>query len=179
MKFLMFIMVMCLGISSVMAVDNNAANNIIQVENKSAFKGLFYKIWTKFKTMSPKKERKIQAVTATAGIRGAETVSTILKPYWKDDKTANKQFMQQLEDFAQAQAMAEKGNLSEANSAFNGYIEKYPDSDLKPNAQFAQALTMAAMGKKSESVKSFNVFIQTNPDHPLVADAKAVMAELN
>jgi len=112
------------------------------------------------------------------GIRGAETTSTILQPYWKDDKTSDKKFMQQLEDFAKAQSMADDGDIENANKAFNGFISNYPESDLKPNAQFAEALTMAAMGKMADSKESFKAFIDDYPEHPLVTDAQLVMHEL-
>jgi len=150
----------------------------VLAEKQNAFKGLFYKVWSKFKSLSPKKENEVRKVAVTMGVRGAETTSTILEPYWKDDKTNDKQFMQQLEDFAQAQTLADKGDMANSNKAFNGFIDKYPQSDLKPNAQFAEALTMGAMGKALESKRSFKVFIDENPEHPLVSDAKQVMQEL-
>jgi len=156
-------------------VDSGAA---IKAEKDNAFKGLFYTVWNKFKSLSPKSENPVRNVTVTMGIRGAETTSTILQPYWKDDKTSDKKFMQQLEDFAKAQSMADDGDIENANKAFNGFISNYPESDLKPNAQFAEALTMAAMGKMADSKESFKAFIDDYPEHPLVTDAQLVMHEL-
>lgn len=166
-----------LFISTPLIAENIASEGVIKAEKKNAFKGLFYTVWNKFKSMSPKGKDKLRTVTVTMGVRGAETTSTILQPYWKDDKTSDKQFMVQLEDFAQAQAMADNGDLEKANQAFNGFVEKYPTSDLKPNAQFAEALTMGAMGKSSKSNLSFKTFIDENPGHPLVKEAKLVMNE--
>ncbi|RDH82436.1 MAG: hypothetical protein DIZ80_09085 [endosymbiont of Galathealinum brachiosum] len=167
-----------LFISAPLMAENIDPEDVVKAEKKNAFKGLFYTVWNKFKSMSPKNEDKLRTVTVTMGVRGAETTSTILQPYWKDDKTSDKQFMEQLEDFAKAQTMADNGDLENANQAFNGFVEKYPESDLKPNAQFAEALTMGAMGKASESNLSFKTFIDQNPDHPLVKEAKLVMNEL-
>ena len=157
------------------SADSNAA---VKAEQDNAFKGLFYTVWNKFKSLSPKNENPVRNVTVTMGIRGSETTSTILQPYWKDDKTSDKKFMQQLEDFAKAQSLADEGDLEKANKAFNGFISNYPESDLKPNARFAEALTMAAMGKKTVSKESFKTFIDDYPKHPLVTDARLVMNEL-
>jgi len=150
----------------------------IKAEEDNAFKGLFYTVWNKFKSLSPKNEKSVRSITVTMGVRGAETTSTILQPYWKDDKTSDENFMRQLEDFAKAQSLADKGNLESANKAFNGFIDKYPTSDLKPNARFAEALTMAALGQTGDSEKSFKLFIEEYPQHPLVSDAKMVIEEL-
>jgi len=152
--------------------------NVIKAEKDNAFKGLFYTVWNKFKTLSPKDESEVRNITVTMGVRGSETTSTILQPYWKDDKTSDEAFMQQLEDFAKAQSLADKGDLESANKAFNGFINKYPSSDLKPNAEFAEALTMAALGNVVVSEKSFKSFIDEYPKHPLVGDAKMVIKEL-
>lgn len=175
---ILFVTVISITLSIPVQAENNQPDNILQAEKKSAFKGLFYKVWNKFKTMSPKDDSKVRKTTVTMGIRGAETTSTILQPYWKDDKTSDKQFMQQLEDFAQAQTMADKGDLAAANQTFGRFMEKWPESDLKPNAQFAEALTMGAMGKAPESSLSFKAFIEANPEHPLVQEAKTLMKEL-
>lgn len=152
-----------------------------QTESKSVFKGLLFKVWNKFKVLSPKKNDKNYAkgtVIATAGIRGAETTSSILKPYWKDDKTNDKQFVEQLQDFAQAQTMADDGKLKEANQAFTHFMDKYPGSDLKPNAQFGMAITLGGMGQNNESVQMFKSFVNEHPDHPLAEDARLIISEL-
>ncbi|MCW8934873.1 MAG: tetratricopeptide repeat protein [Gammaproteobacteria bacterium] len=151
---------------------------VVKEEKDNAFKGLFYTVWNKFKSLSPKNEIAVRNTSVTMGIRGAETTSTILQPYWKDDKTSDEKFMLQLEDFAKAQGMADGGDLESANKAFNDFITRYPTSDLKPNARFAEALTMGAMGENEGSIKSFKTFINEYPQHPLVRDAEQVMQEL-
>ena len=178
MKFLIVIGMLVVAAPS-LAAEQALENVTKKSEKQSAFKGLFYKVWNKFKTISPKSEtQQVRLSAVTAGIRGAETTSTLLEPYWKGDKTSNQQFMQQLESFALAQGMADKGELDAANQAFAAFIEKYPDSDLVPNAEFAQAITYGAMGQGQDSSKLFTRFISAYPEHPLVADAKALLAEL-
>jgi len=175
-----FIIILCLVIvSSPLLAETVEPSGVVKAQNDNAFKGLFYTVWNKFKTLSPKNENTVRNITVTMGVRGAETTSTLLQPYWKDDKTSDEKFMQQLESFAKAQNMADKGDLVSANKEFTGFIDKYPQSDLKPNAQFAAALTMGAMGKMTDSKNSFKVFIDENPDHPLVSEAHLVMKELN
>jgi len=178
MKMKVLILLSVIFITTAVNAQADKPEEAVLAEKQNAFKGLFYKVWSKFKSLSPKKENGVRKVAVTMGVRGAETTSSILEPYWKDDKTSDKQFMQQLEDFAQAQTLADRGDLASSNKAFTGFIDKYPKSDLKPNAQFAEALTMGAMGKSLESKQSFKVFIDENPGHPLVGDAKQVMQEL-
>jgi TolA-binding protein len=177
-KMKVLILLCMVFITAPLMADSNESKDVVQAKNDNAFKGLLYKVWNKFKSMSPKNETVVRETTVTMGVRGAQTTSTILQPYWKDDKTSDKQFMQQLEDFAQAQGLADKGEMEAANSAFNGFIKKYPQSDLKPNAQFAEALTMGVLGKVTQSGDSFKQFIEENPEHPLVVDARQVMREL-
>jgi len=177
MKYIVLLTLVLVSVSAVAEDDKQA--EAIQVEDKSVLKGLFYKVWGKFKTMSPKDDRQLAKNTrVTAGIRGAETTGTILQPYWKDDKTSDAQFMQQLEGFSKAQLMVDKGDLLSANKAFSGFIEKWPESDLKPNAEFAEAFTLGALGEAAKSREQFKVFIKSNPNHPLISDANAMIAEL-
>lgn len=177
MKFLILFS-MLFVLTPLMAAESVDSNDSVKAEKNNAFKGLFYTVWNKFKAISPKSETRLRNVTVTMGVRGAETTSTILQPYWKGDKTSDEQFMKQLEDFAQAQSMADNGAIENANQAFSGFVNKYPQSDLKPNAQFAEALTMGAMGNAAKSNISFKTFIDENPSHPLVSEAKLLMQEL-
>lgn len=178
MKYLIIISLLVVATPS-LAADQGLENVTRKSDKQSAFKGLFYKVWNKFKAISPKREeQQARRSNVTAGIRGAESTTTLLEPYWKGDKTSNQQFMQQLESFALAQGMADKGELDAANTAFAEFIEKYPGSDLVPNAEFAQAITYGAMGQGQDSSKLFTQFIKAYPEHPLVADAEALLAEM-
>jgi TolA-binding protein len=160
------------------AADTEAPG-IQKEEKKNAFKGLLYKVWGKFRLLSPKDTRKVATKTSvvTAGIRGAETTTSTLQPYWKDDKTNDKKFVQQLQDFAHAQKLVDKGDFQQANQAFNNFTESYPGSDLEPNAKFAIGMTLGGLGQSAQCVEAFQGFIKNYPSHPLVDDARSVVAE--
>ena len=114
----------------------------------------------------------------TAGIRGTETTTSLIQPYWKGDLTEDPAYQQQLKDYSSAQQLAEKGDLKAAVTALNGFIDKYQDSDLKANAQFALGVTYGGLGDHQASIRALNGFVADNPDHPLVGDARQVIAEL-
>ncbi len=160
--------------------DNNESQDVIAQEQAGgAFKGLFYKVWSKFKSMSPRQELKIaKSSNVTAGIRGAETTTSLLEPYWKGDRTSDSEFMQQLDAFAQAERLADKGELEQAARAFAKFTQQWPESDLGPNAHFAHAIVVAARGESSDGRKLLDAFIKQYPEHPLVADARLLIAEM-
>ncbi len=161
------------------AEESKESSVIQKAESQNAFKGLFYKVWNKFKLINPKNESRInKRSTVTAGIRGAESTTTLLEPYWKGDKLNNKRFIQQLESFSQAQTLADQGNLQAAQKAFEEFTEQWPKSDLKSNAQFASAMIQGAMGKLEESQQGFDEFIRLYPGHPLVEDAKLLLSDM-
>lgn len=164
--------------NSVESVESSSSS-IQKSENKSVFKGLLYKVWSKFKALSPKdvSKNKPRHRVVTAGIRGAETTSSTLQPYWKDDRSNDKQFIKQLQDFAHAQSMMDEGRLEDSNQAFNSFVEHYPGSDLRANARFAIGLALGGMGQNTQSVEVFQGFIKEYPDHPLTTEAKVVIAE--
>ena len=57
---------------------------IVETKSHSIFKGFFQSIWVKLKSLNPTmKESANNQVVYTAGIRGAESTDTLLKPYWK------------------------------------------------------------------------------------------------
>ena len=179
-RVLLFIVLMVPAyiVNAVEAVKTSVSS-IQKHENKSVFKGLLYKVWGRFKAISPKDDskNKLTQRTITAGVRGAETTSSILQPYWKDDRSNDKQFIKQLQDFAHAQSLVDEGRLADANQAFNSFVEYYPGSDLRVNARFAIGLTLGGMGQNDECVQVFEGFVKEYPEHPLTIDAKTVIAE--
>ena len=164
----------------VWAEESSQQNNIqVEQQEDNVFKGVFYKVWNKFRALSPKLDQQpAKRVTATAGIRGAETTTSILQPYWKGDRTGDEAFMQQVDAFAHAQSLADQGQLDEAGKAFSQFADAWPDSDLRPNAQFALAVIYGSSGKTSDSIRIFESFIQENPQHPLAADARSIIDQL-
>ena len=177
MKYIMMMLLLAMPVWA--SAEQTKDDDVHQVEKQNVFKGLMYKVWNKFRVLSPKNTNdEPRTVTTTAGIRGAETTTSLLKPYWKDDKTQDEGFLKQLNDFADAQAMVEKGELQQADQAFRQFMDTWPDSDLRPNAEFALGMTLGGMGQNTRSVEAFQTFIKSNPKHPLVADAQALITEL-
>lgn len=174
---------MCVLSTQVSAVEKEKQgqkpNSVIVKENKSVFKGLLYRVWSRLRTFSPQLQKKNTRKygIATMGIRGAETTSTLIEPYWKGDKTEDPIYVKQLTDYTNAQQLAETGNLKGAVTALNEFIDDYSDSDLLPNAQFALGLSQGGLGEIDESIESLETFIDDNPNHPLVGDAKQVISE--
>ena len=186
MKKIMCLVLMALlpNISIMMPVNAAGADDaskdavIVKSENKSVFKGFLYKMWGKLRAISPRKASRNNRSVATAGVRGAETTTSIISPYWKDDNTEDPEYLKELDEFTKAQQLAESGDLNAAITALSSFIENHKDSDYKANAQFALGVSYGGLGKNAESVKVFQDFVNDNPRHPLVGDAKQVMVEL-
>ena len=115
----------------------------------------------------------------TAGIRGAESTDTLLKPYWKGDLTQDVQFQSELEQFDRAQQKLDSGELEIAAAEFDQFLKQYTDSALRPNALFARGISLAGVGQLDASIDSMKQFIDENPGHPLVGDAEMVIDELS
>lgn len=138
-----------------------------------------YKFWGKLRAISPSASavRNTRSV-ATAGVRGAETTTSIISPYWKDDNTEDPEYMKELAEFTKAQQLAETGDFQGAVTALSNFIEEYSDSDYRANAQFALGMSYGGLGENAKSIDVFQSFVNDNPKHPLVGDAKQVMTEL-
>jgi TolA-binding protein len=167
-----------------MAADENSkasASMVYKNESTSVFKGLLYQVWGRLRSLNPQLEtnKTRQRSVATMGIRGAETTSSIIQPYWKGDKTDDKEYVAELTRYTKAQQYAEDGDLNKAVVELNAFLEEYQDSELKPNAQFALAISQGGLGDASGSKKTLEEFVDDNPGHPLVSDAKQVMSSLD
>ena len=178
----MFLLLFSL-VGAVHAVDGAQGQKksvVVQTETKSAFKGLLYQVWGRLRALNPglKTNKTRNRAVATMGIRGAETTTTLIEPYWKGDKTDDPEYILELTNYTQAQQYAEDGDLQKAVTALSSFLEEYDASDLKPNAQFALGISQGGMGNVVESKKTLQIFVEDNPKHPLVADAKQVIAEL-
>ena len=164
--------------TAVLAQDQD----IIQESERSVFKGALYSVWTRLRSYNPRaKTAKITGnqVVATAGIRGSQETETLFTPYWKDDKTTDKQFLSEVDAMLSAQSMADKGDLSAAEKAYADFINQYPESELLPNAVFGKALTQGAAGKKQMAMNGMKSFIKQHPNHPLKVDAELVLTTLS
>ena len=172
-----------LSATTVYAAETQAqdSNGIVrETQTNSVFKGALYQVWGRLRTLSPQagNENANNRAIVTAGIRGAESTDTALKPYWKDDRSNDAEYLQQLQAYNAAQELIEKGQMKEAAASLSKFIDAYPGSELMPNAMFAEAMALAGMGQKSDSIKQFNRFIKENPQHPLRADAETAIKEL-
>lgn len=116
--------------------------------------------------------------SATMGIRGSETTTSLINPYWKDDKGDDAAFQAEVQGYGAAQQLLEEGKLQEAEAAFGEFIQAHPASDLLPNARFGQALALAAQSDKKKGSEAMAAFMKDYPQHPLAADAQKVVAEL-
>jgi len=159
--------------------DADGVSVAVKSEQQSVFKGFLYSVWGKLRAFSPKLAgHNRNRTVATAGIRGAETTTSLINPYWKDDRTDDPDYIRELTEFTRAQQLAENGELKAAVAALSDFIDKYDTSDLKPNAQFALGISYGGLGQKPGAVKALQAFVNDNPAHPLVNDAKQVIAQL-
>jgi TolA-binding protein len=170
----------CVCVQAAEQSAEQAANDIVvKTETQSVFKGVLYKVWGRLRALNPGSVNPAtRRGVATAGIRGAETTTSLISPYWKDDRTEDPQYIKELTQYTKAQQLAEGGDLKSAIDAFDAFLKTHKDSDLKPNAQFALGISYGGMGDKSASVATLQTFINDNPNHPLVTDAQQVIAEM-
>ncbi|MDH3342109.1 MAG: hypothetical protein OEM07_00130 [Gammaproteobacteria bacterium] len=180
-KLIVVLMLMfCLPAMSLAAEQEGQKSNIVvKKEQNSVFKGLFYRVWGKLRTLNPKmSQRNRSRSVITAGVRGAETTDSLIDPYWKGDKTDDPAYVKELTEFHNAYQLAENGDLPSAVKALSAFISEHGESDLKANAQFALGISYGGMGQAQLSVNTLRAFLKDNPRHPMVADAKQVIAEL-
>ena len=161
-------------------VNAQETTTIVETNSHNIFTGLFKAVWSRLKSFNPpQKESANSDAVYTAGIRGAESTDTLLKPYWKDDLTQNKEFQAELQQYSLAQIKMDQGELQAAVESFDSFLNQYAQSNLRPNALFGKGLSLAGLGQKAQSVATMQTFIDENPNHPLVADARLVIAELS
>lgn len=182
-KILFVLMAIMISISmseaAVAADTDNQGATVIKSEQQSVFKGLLYNVWSRLRALSPKSASHNRPRTAvTAGIRGAETTTSLIQPYWKDDKTEDPGYITELTKYTEAQQLVENGDLQEAARAFTAFIDEHENSDLRPNAQFALGISYGGLGQTRGAVDALQAFVNDNPKHPLVSDARAVIAQL-
>lgn len=176
----MIIVIVCIGglLLNAGAVAQNSG--IIEIQTHNVFKGIFLSIWAKLKALNPPQKQSAKSISVgTIGIRGAEATETLLKPYWKDDLTQDKQFQVELAQFYKAQKKLDSGELNSAIEEFDQFLNKFSNSVLRPNALFSKGISLAGIGKNESSIVSMKQFIDENPNHPLVSDAKMVISELS
>jgi len=154
----------------------STAGMVVETEKQSVFKGLLYEVWSRLRALSPKMgDSTTKHAAVTAGIRGAETTTSLIQPYWKDDRTQDPEYIKELTEYTHAQQIAENGDLQGAIKALNHFVDTYSKSELRPDAQFALGISYAGAGNKEASISTLEAFVKQHPKHPLVADAQQVI----
>lgn len=152
---------------------------IKQTKTHNVFKGALLSIWARFKSFSPHSKQTAKVdVVYTAGIRGAESTGTLIKPAWKDDLTQDKAFQEELASFGSAMTQLDNGNLKQASESLGNFISQYHSSTLKPNALFAEGMSYAGLGDNEKSKQVLTKFISEYPTHPLAKDAEVIVGQL-
>ncbi len=180
MKKLLIIMFFAGSMAVNAPVIAQGTTTINETSSHSVFKGLFKSVWAHLKSLNPTQKQSARSKqTYLAGIRGAETTETLLKPYWKGDLTQDENFQAELERFSLAQYKMDQGDLEAAVVLFDGFLRQYEASDMRPNALFAKGISLANIGQRKQSLAVMRQFVDENPNHPLVADARQVINLLN
>jgi len=175
-KKLLIIMFFAGGIAVNAPVIAQGMTTINETSSHSVFKGLFKSVWAHLKSINPTQKQSAKSTqTYLAGIRGAETIDTLLKPYWKADLTQDESFQAELEKFSLAQYQMDKGDLEAAVALFDSFLSQFERSDMRPNALFAKGISLANIGQRPQSLAVMRQFVDENPNHPLLADARQVI----
>ena len=165
--------------TAVVQAQTSDTTTIVETSSHNIFTGFFKLVWARLKSLSPTiKESANSGVDYTTGIRGAESTDTLLKPYWKDDLTQNKEFQAELQKYSQAQLKMDRGELESAVKSFDSFLDEFAQSDLRPNALFGKSISLAGLGQNQQSLATMQQFVEENPNHPLTADAHLVIEEL-
>lgn len=97
--------------------------------------GFWEKLRRKVELMAPQKN--VAATTAVGGVRGAQVTAN--DTYWKGEKAEQKVDSEELAAFQKAMALAEAGEVKQAQAAFAEFVKKSPDSPLRKDADQALA----------------------------------------
>ena len=180
MKKILLVICCITSLTLTLPIKAQETTTVVETSSHSVFTGLFKSVWARLKSLNPSaKESARSHVVYTAGIRGAETTDTLLKPYWKDDLTQDENFQAELQQFGQAQIKMDQGKLEAAVMSFDEFLDQYGQSDLRPNALFGKSISLAGIGQKEQSLVTMQQFVDENPNHPLVDDARQIITELN
>ena len=179
MKKLLLVICCVTSLALMPPVSAQQATTIVENNSHNVFTGLFRSVWARLKSLSPATRDSAKSeVIYTAGIRGAETTDTLLKPYWKEDLTQDEAFQAELQKYTLAQLKMDRGELEAAVTSFDSFLAEFEQSALRPNALFGKSISLAGIGQAERSRATMRQFVDENPDHPLVNDARLVMDEL-
>jgi|GEM_PF-4552008 len=145
-----------------------------------ASSGFLDSLWTKVRSMMISEEDDMGGqprYSATAGIRGAKSMSELLKPIWKG-KSKRGLPPADVRLYEKAKTRYENGEYSSALSALTEFHKIYKYSQLRPQAQIMLALCHAKLNNNAEAIKALDEFLKAYPDHALKPDVKQLKAEL-
>lgn len=150
------------------------------VEEETAAKRLFSRMWSKLRGYVRRSEQSTSTGgrTVIAGVRGAESATSGLQPYWKGDRSEDPDYIKEVDTFLDAMELADAGKFEQATGALNAFADSYPVSTLDPNVQFALGLAYGQLGKNAEGVAALELFAKRYPEHPLVSDANELIQVL-
>ncbi len=183
-RTLLFCWLLVMPITLVQAqTDTSASTTNVEiqvVEDDSAVKRLFSRMWSKLRGYVGRSEQSAMTGgrTLIAGVRGAETTTSGLQPYWKGDRSEDPDYIKEVDTFLDAMELADAGKFEQATRALNAFSDSYPDSSLDPNVQFALGLAYGQSGKNAEGVAALESFAKGYPEHPLVSDAEELIQVL-
>jgi len=184
-RILLFCWLLVMPITLVQAQTDTSASTttnleIQVVEEESAAKRLFSRMWSKLRGYVGRSEQSTMAGgrTLIAGVRGAETTTSGLQPYWKGDRSEDPDYIKEVDTFLDAMELADAGKFEQATGVLNAFSDSYPDSSLDPNVQFALGLVYGQLGKNAEGVAALESFVKRYPEHPLVSDAEELIQVL-
>lgn len=119
-----------------------------------------------------------KSAVATMGIRGSESTTTLMTPYWKDDRSSDPAFATELSAYTAAQNLLQERRWDEAREALTKFLSDHPQSDLAANAHFGLAVAAAGGDDATEAAGQFKQFVSDYPEHPLRNQAEKLAAAL-
>lgn len=105
-------------------------------EEKQAEESFFDSLRKKIEMLTPKK--KLKTAKAVGGVRGAQADADVL--YWKGEQDEQAIDADELASFDQAITLAAEGERDAAEAELNAFLEAYPDSRLREDAEQAIAM---------------------------------------
>ena len=177
-----FFLVTALLIPTVLAADpaTRAAPRVEvqKAEERSGLQSLLDEMWSRLRQYGPKLSvKETEKTTVVAGVRGAESTTSTLTPYWKGDKTKDPAYVAEVNAFNGAQTLAERADHPAASAAFEKFLKDFPHSTFKPNAEFGLALAVSGTDRVKGLVQ-LKAFAEKNRAHPFAADAQRVISQL-
>lgn len=107
-------------------------SQMIYAEEQGDVSNFWEKLREKLEMLNPQKK---VVETTTGGVRGAPTVTEDI--YWKGEISAQTVDSDELEAFKKGIVFMNSGDKKQAQTAFDDFINKYPESSLIKDAKEA------------------------------------------